>query len=71
MNNILIERGIPPPQRKPRGFWHKLLKAMQPGDSFLVDGYGQRTCVRKAAEALGLRVTTAKEHAKGVRIWRL
>lgn len=71
MNQILIERGIPVPNQKPRGFWPHLLQSLQPGDSFLVPDHSTRTIAAKAARVLGLSVRTSKENKRGFRVWRL
>lgn len=77
MNNIIIERGIPPPTLTRRGrpshtgLWQRILASMGPGDSFVVPSYDQTCNVRKAASSRGLRVITAKENGRGFRIWRL
>lgn len=84
MNNIIIERGVPLPQlngknagwrgnapKRKRTSWLSILLNMQPGDSFLLENPVGAGNIYKAAARVGVRVIKAKEHAKGVRIWRL
>lgn len=70
---LKIEHGIPIPARGANqyGPWAEALRAMDPGDSFLVDTDKVRASVLRYSKKHAIKVVSAKISGIGYRIWKI
>ena len=69
-NQMIIEKGIPIPDRRRDGGITGTLRKMSVGDSFLIPAEMNRASAHIAATKLGITITTRKQSDGTVRVWR-